>query len=452
MSQAVDWSHQAFLPGDEFVLEVITAYINMWFGPEAEVSTGTQFCGHESVEGYWITANRRLTPEMIADLHMDSFNFWSLQLNAVLVTRSEAYLTVRSSESLVPARHVANRCGWQPEAPRFLWNEETGTSLAVTERGTLGKGGFGIVEEVIAKGYEAMVQKRIHMPRKRTHFQRYRKLIEDEIENLKALAHPHIVRMIGCYQDRRGPLDLQSCILMWPAGDEDLSVFLEETYPHASHDSQQSTLSHWLKSWFICLASALAYMHSKSIHHEDIKPNNIIHRGRHIYFTDFSSSRRIEDGQETSMTSPVLATRLFAAPEALIDDEGNASRHGSGSDVFSLGLIFFEMLVVLHGHSVEDVRSVLFADHPIVRQYHRVVNRYDWGHSFFGTTPLAIIDTNCVQQMLLAERKKRPSAVQVMAVLVRSTEVQMCTCFSAFNSGPIVDMGEILRLPSSNFY
>lgn len=133
-------------------------------------------------------------------------------------------------------------------------------------------------------------------------------------------------------------------------------------------------------------------MHSQRIHHEDMKPQNIIHRGERIYFTDFSSSRSFEAGQATSTANPARASRLFAAPEAFYPNDGTLVRHGSKTDVFSLGLVFVEMLTVLAGFDVDSLHDYLedikgsegdvesqginFSNWNH-RQYHRVVHRFD---------------------------------------------------------------------------
>lgn len=114
-------------------------------------------------------------------------------------------------------------------------------------------------------------------------------------------------------------------------------------------------------------------MHSQGIHYEDIKPSNIVHRWEDIYFTDFSSSRRLETGQDTSTESPAKANRLFAAPEAMSDD-GKVMRHGSKSDVYSLGLVYVEMVAVLVGRDIAGLREFLFPDQGQVRQYCRVID------------------------------------------------------------------------------
>jgi serine/threonine protein kinase len=129
-------------------------------------------------------------------------------------------------------------------------------------------------------------------------------------------------------------------------------------------------------AWFGCLTSAPAYMHSQGDHHEDIKPTNIIYRGGQVFFTDFSSSRRLEKDDETSTTTAAQATRMFAAPEAFHTDDGKSVYHGSKTDVFSLGLVFVKLLVALRGWKIDTFRKYVFHLYPPTKMpsYHRVLD------------------------------------------------------------------------------
>jgi serine/threonine protein kinase len=103
---------------------------------------------------------------------------------------------------------------------------------------------------------------------------------------------------------------------------------------------------------------------------------NIIYRSGDVLFTDFGSSRELLLDDATSTESPALATRLFAAPEALMDEDGNIGRHGYKTDVFSLGFVFAEMLWVLDGAEVllRDHLEAQLDSRATICQYHDVVD------------------------------------------------------------------------------
>lgn len=71
MSRANQW----FVPGDGIAREVITADIQRYLGPDALVRPGPGNGEFEGRSGYWITAYRTLTSQMIQDLKMDSLRW-----------------------------------------------------------------------------------------------------------------------------------------------------------------------------------------------------------------------------------------------------------------------------------------------------------------------------------------------------------------------------------------
>ncbi|KAF2788672.1 hypothetical protein K505DRAFT_254993 [Melanomma pulvis-pyrius CBS 109.77] len=68
MSRANQW----FVQGEGIAREVITADIQRYLGPDALVRPGPGTGEYEGRNGYWITAYRTLTSQMIQDLKMDS--------------------------------------------------------------------------------------------------------------------------------------------------------------------------------------------------------------------------------------------------------------------------------------------------------------------------------------------------------------------------------------------
>jgi serine/threonine protein kinase len=307
------------------------------------------------------------------------------------------------------------RFGWQVGAEKFLWGEEPAEASTLTKRRSLGEGQFGKVEEVITQGSnESMARKEFFIYNCGSKWATARiRSIKGEIASLRRLSHPHIVTIIGCYQEEETRKNVSVYVLMQPVGDNDLRAFMETEYTGIDERLK------WIKKWFVCLASALAYMHVKGVHHEDIKPENILHRGDHVFFADFGSSRRLEAGDQTSTTSVAMATRRFAAPEAFRSDDNESPRHGSKTDVFSLGLVFVELFVVLIGGRIETLRNHVFSDYKSsIQEYHRVSHKFN---SFFSNNIESNSDDSalqiyheCFEDMLRKERKDRPSAKDVL--------------------------------------
>lgn len=305
--------------------------------------------------------------------------------------------------------------GWQQNKEQYLFDASAETTLEVTERGTLGRGRTGEVEEVTVPGFDvAMARKRIFLTRVNASSNRLKAAIRTEIEHLRLLDHRHIVRMVGCYQEPSGRNNTNFFVLMHPAGDTDLRIFLEHTCKQAS-TKDMDRHSEWISNWYTCLATAVAHIHFHGIHHEDIKPANIVHVGERVYLTDFSSSRKISSWDETSTESPTAATRLFAAPEALYDNDVRL-RHGSQTDMYSLGSVFAEMLVVETGGFIDGLREYVFTKTKYPQSYHLVTKRLQ---TYFRNTTRASFYDQIIAAMLQDDRKARPNAQKLVDGLCR---------------------------------
>lgn len=165
----------------------------------------------------------------------------------------------------------------------------------------LGQGSIGFVEEVKFRNVTmGIVRKRVFL-RKGRPGEVMKKIVDNEVNVLRSLRHIHIIRLINTYEDVSTKGIASFSILMSPVGDLGLERFLSEIEAHGLETRHTHCI--WLRSWFSCLASALTYIHSQGIRHEDIKPSNIVHRGDRIFFTDFSSSTRFRLGETTSAES-----------------------------------------------------------------------------------------------------------------------------------------------------
>ncbi len=89
------------------------------------------------------------------------------------------------------------------------------------------------------------------------------------------------------------------------------------------------------------LTKTLAYAHYRGILHKDIKPRNILFRDNgELVLTDFGIARSIEDEDDHKNTGFTLGSPRYMSPEQI---RGNGV--DKRSDYYSLGVIFYEMLV-----------------------------------------------------------------------------------------------------------
>lgn len=103
------------------------------------------------------------------------------------------------------------------------------------------------------------------------------------------------------------------------------------------------------------LADALLHAHSKNIIHRDLKPENILFDGHEPLIADWGIGKFIHKESQV-LTVAGLGTKVYCAPEQW--DSGIADQR---SDIFSLGIIFRELLTgSIHGQVTDaNVNSII---------------------------------------------------------------------------------------------
>ncbi|KAI0600931.1 kinase-like domain-containing protein [Biscogniauxia sp. FL1348] len=164
---------------------------------------------------------------------------------------------------------------------------------------------------------------------------------EEELRILKRVKHQNLVSLVGSFTspDSIG-------ILMDPAADCNLAKYMDEG---PLDDDKRSSLL----SYFGCLVNALSYLHGAYVRHNDIKPQNIlVHRGR-VLLADFGISLDWSETLRTTTWAPAARSPLYCAPEVV--QEGRS--RNSKADIWSLGCVFLEMMTVLKGRRVSEIRA-----------------------------------------------------------------------------------------------
>lgn len=126
-------------------------------------------------------------------------------------------------------------------------------------------------------------------------------------------------------------------------------------------------------SYMLQACEALAEAHSKGIIHRDLKPANLFlakqpDRRSIVKILDFGISKVTGDAQNLTRTATAMGTPFYMSPEQLM----NAKDVDARSDIWALGVIFFELLTGMRpfeGSSMpEIVAHILRNERPTMRE------------------------------------------------------------------------------------
>lgn len=103
------------------------------------------------------------------------------------------------------------------------------------------------------------------------------------------------------------------------------------------------------------VAAGLAYAHEHGIVHRDVKPSNImVVRDGHVKITDFGIARMASAAVRTQ-TGMVLGSPKYMSPEQVMGKVTDQR-----SDIFSLGVMLYEMLTSQAPFTGENVNAIMY--------------------------------------------------------------------------------------------
>lgn len=148
-------------------------------------------------------------------------------------------------------------------------------------------------------------------------------------------------------------------------------------------------------NWFIQICLALEYVHARRVIHRDLKTQNIFLTGNlTVKLGDFGISRVLENSNAAAMT--VVGTPYYMSPEAC-----ESKPYTNKSDVWSLGVILYELCTLKHPFSADNLLGLVF---KIVQEKHEPISNGKYSNEL-----LELID-----ELLQKDPEKRPSVRQIL--------------------------------------
>jgi fused-like protein len=158
-----------------------------------------------------------------------------------------------------------------------------------------------------------------------------REKLLDEANILKTLNHKNIIKLYDIYHDIN-----------------DIYIIME--YCNINLQTILTKLSeNEAKNYVKQIVDALYYLQIKNIVHRDIKPANILLHNDIIKICDFGFAKALSNND--FMMDTICGSPLYMAPEILFK-----TKYSSKSDLWSLGIIIYQM--VYHYHPYKEPKSI----------------------------------------------------------------------------------------------
>eukprot|EP00917_Polyrhabdina_sp_WS-2016_P013944 GHVP01030423.1.p1 GENE.GHVP01030423.1~~GHVP01030423.1.p1 ORF type:complete len:576 (-),score=114.00 GHVP01030423.1:4157-5884(-) len=266
----------------------------------------------------------------------------------------------------------------------------------------LGSGSFGaahLVTEVASR------LQRVCKTISRKNAQLPAEQIEAEIQFMKALDHPNIIRIYEVYEDRSNIY-----IIMEPCSGGELRDIIVESQKAKVHLSERIVAQ--LMRYLI---GALKYIHERNIAHKDLKPENIMFhtagRKESLKVIDFGVAEMFDQSENISRNA--AGTALYMAPEVF------DRKFGLKCDLWSTGVILYLLLTGKYPFQARSLTEIQKKVQTTVPNY-----RKDCSH-------LSVECIDLLRQLLTINPKHRPTAEEALKHLWFQNAPETSVAFSS---------------------
>jgi len=249
----------------------------------------------------------------------------------------------------------------------------------------IGKGGFSIVYRALRKKDKADFAIKC-IPKKNVEGDDI-KLLRREIQIMKRLNHPNILKLYEVYEN-----DEQFYLVMELVKGKELFDKIVERGMYSERDAANIIVQ---------VVSAVQYLHEHGIAHRDLKPENLLSAGEGekeiVKIADFGFSKSFAEEGEKLQTS--CGSPGYVAPEIL-----TAECYDKSVDMWSVGVIIY---ILLSGYPpfYADSAPALFKKIMDVK--------YDFDDSVWDDISDSAKDL--IRNLLVKDPAKRFTAVQCLA-------------------------------------
>jgi len=225
---------------------------------------------------------------------------------------------------------------------KFTFGPDTKPLEGITIKRAIHRGGFGEVYYAVTDAGKEVAIKLLHNN------------LEVELRGVSQclnLKHPNLVTIFDIRQDA----ERDHWIVMEYVGGQSLHDALQQ---HADGMPLQQVLN-----WLTGMTAGLSFLHDRGLVHRDLKPANIFSDGGVVKVGDVGLSKFISESRRSAQTQSV-GTVYYMAPEVA------RGRYGREVDVYSLGIMLYEMMtgrVPFEGESAGEILMKHLTAEPDLR-------------------------------------------------------------------------------------
>jgi serine/threonine protein kinase/Tfp pilus assembly protein PilF len=204
----------------------------------------------------------------------------------------------------------------------------------------LGQGGMGAVYKARDTELERLVALKLIRPELASHPEILRRF-KQELILAREVTHRNVIRIFDLGQAQ----GIKFITMEYVEG-RDLKGLIHEKGKFPTEEAVPIVLQ---------IAAALEAAHTAGVVHRDLKPQNVMSdKDGRVYVMDFGIARSLEH-QGMTQTGALMGTPEYMSPE-----QAKGEKVDARSDLFALGIIFYEMVTGISPFKAETAMAMMF--------------------------------------------------------------------------------------------